>query len=201
MEGGYSSKVTAQKFPVTARCGIGAACDRHRGISCPQGRSNLHQCHGYFRRALSSCGLCVPRLWEVSPVQCTTTQWWWRRCVFEEWARARRQQGEGTGTGVPIYPRGPDSERGEAIPRPGHGGNIYARHCEGEGRADVRSPLSSEHVTRAGFGYRPGGPTTPPKPARIPTESRGRLLARPSLGPRRKTDLSKGSHWQREWRS
>jgi hypothetical protein len=53
MEGGYSPKVMAQKFPVTAQCGIGAACDRRRGISCPQGRSNLRQCHGYFRHALT----------------------------------------------------------------------------------------------------------------------------------------------------
>jgi hypothetical protein len=37
------------------------------------------------------------------------------------------------------------------------------------------------HGTRARLGYRPGGPTTPPKPARIPAASRGSLLVRSEI--------------------
>jgi hypothetical protein len=85
--------------------------------------------------------------------------------------------------GRPFIPQGPDSERGKDLPRPGHGGDIYARRCERVGRANVWNPLSSEHGTHAELGYRPGGPRIPPNPARIPAASRGRLLAQSEFAP------------------
>jgi hypothetical protein len=98
--------------------------------------------------------------------------------VFSRYGLAREDnRGKERVTGRPFIPRGPGSERGKDLPRPGHGGDIYARRCERVGRANVWNPLSSEHGTRAELSYRPGGPTIPPKPARIPAASRGRLLA------------------------
>jgi hypothetical protein len=50
--------------------------------------------------------------------------------------------------GAPLSPRPRFGERErEGRPWPGHGGDFYARRCEGDGRTDMRDPLSSGHDT------------------------------------------------------
>jgi hypothetical protein len=114
-------------------------------------------------------------------------------------SREKTTEGRNESRGRPFIPRGLGSERGKDLPRPGHGGDIYARRCEGKGRANVRSPLSSARHARE---------------TRLPTwGTQNSIEAREDSGGIpgklvsvvrdlrlwRKTDLSKGSHRQREW--
>jgi hypothetical protein len=63
-------------------------------------------------------------------------------------SREKTAGGRNGSRGRPFIPRGLGSESGKDLPCPGHGGDIYARHCEGEGRANVRNPLSSARHAR-----------------------------------------------------
>ena len=113
-------------------------------------------------------------------------------------SREKTAEGRNESRGRPFIPRGLGSERGKDLSRPGHGGDVYARHCEGKGRANVRSPLSSARHARE--------TRLPTWGTHNSTEARedsgvipGKLVSMvQDLRLRRKTDLSKGSHRQRE---
>jgi hypothetical protein len=100
-----------------------------------------------------------------------------QRCVFEVWARARRQQKGGTSHGGVHLSPGVSVRRGEKIFRVPAMVATFTPAIAKEKDAPTCGARFPVHGTRVRLGYRPGGPTTPPKPARIPASSQGSLLA------------------------
>jgi hypothetical protein len=101
--------------------------------------------------------------------------------VFSRYGLAREdRRGRNESQGHPFI-HGVSVRRGEKIFRvPAMAATFMPAVAKGKDAptCGARFPV---HDTRARLGYRPGGPTTPPKPARIPAASRGSLLARSEI--------------------